>query len=107
ACYMRSAAGEMMDFDDRDLVRLIEQAGFQEVHLRLHVDEPRAERERSARVLVSIVPPARTRRGAGRRQPRGGPLIPSAFLGALVGASLPPARGGAQSAGRGLPPNCS
>jgi len=28
----------MMDFDERDLVRLIEQAGFQEVHLRLHVD---------------------------------------------------------------------
>src|SRR5262252_1935112 len=38
AVFVRAAPGAMMDFDERDLVRLIEQAGFQEVHLRLHVD---------------------------------------------------------------------
>jgi len=102
AVFMRAAPGAMMDFDDRDLVRLIEQAGFQEVHLRLHVDEPRAERERSARVLVSVVPPARARRSAHRRQPRGGSPIPSAFLGALGWTRLSPAGGSARPAGRHL-----
>lgn len=38
AVFKRVAPAAMMDFDEKDLVRLIEQAGFQEVHLRLHVD---------------------------------------------------------------------
>jgi arsenite methyltransferase len=28
----------MLDFDDRDLLRLAEQAGFEEIHLQLHID---------------------------------------------------------------------
>lgn len=36
AVFVRAAPSAMMDFDEKDLVRLIEQAGFQEVHLRLH-----------------------------------------------------------------------
>jgi ubiquinone/menaquinone biosynthesis C-methylase UbiE len=41
AVFMRAnpmATSPMMDFDERDLVSLAERAGFQEVHLRLHVD---------------------------------------------------------------------
>lgn len=36
--FMRSAPSAMLDFNERDLVHLSEQAGFQEVHLRLDVD---------------------------------------------------------------------
>ncbi len=32
------AAGSMMDFDDRDLVRFAENAGFERVHLECHID---------------------------------------------------------------------
>jgi arsenite methyltransferase len=40
----RPATGPMLGFDERDLLRLAEETGFSEVHLRLHVDvEPRKE----------------------------------------------------------------
>lgn len=41
AAYRRLSDGPtaaMMDFDDRDLVRFAEEAGFEQIHLELHVD---------------------------------------------------------------------
>jgi arsenite methyltransferase len=52
------AAETMMDFDDRDLVRLAEEAGFERVHLECHIDvEPAAHlRALDLEKLLDIAP---------------------------------------------------
>jgi ubiquinone/menaquinone biosynthesis C-methylase UbiE len=52
------ASATMMDFDDRDLVRLAEAAGFDRIHLECHIDvEPRSRmRATSIAALLAMAP---------------------------------------------------
>ena len=52
------AAATMMDFDDRDLVRMAEEAGFDRIHLECHIDvEPAAHlRALDLEKLLDIAP---------------------------------------------------
>jgi arsenite methyltransferase len=45
------AAATMIDFDDRDLLRLAETAGFEEVHLASHIDVQPASEDEPGSVL--------------------------------------------------------